>query len=97
MTTIEEKIKEGVGLAPYNFELFRRLNPCLTKEVYDYLRGNKSEWRIICGHKVSLKYSKNLLEGRTDLTLANINIYNNRYSPEYYLNPENWNHGRTSR
>jgi hypothetical protein len=94
MITIEEKIKAGVGLAPYNFELFRRINPSLTKEVYNYLRGNKSEWKIICGHEVRLKYSNHFLEGRTDLALANKKLYNyKRYLSEYYLNPENWNNG----
>lgn len=90
MITIEEKIKAGVGLAPYNFELFRRFNPSLTKEVYNYLRGNKSEWKIICGHEVRVLYSNHFLEAKSDLVIANKNVYTNRYSSEYYLNPENW-------
>lgn len=90
MITIEEKMNEGVGLAPYNFELFRRFNPSLTKEVYNYLRGNKSEWKIICGHEVMVLYSNHFLEAKSDLVIANKNVYKNRYSAEYYLNPENW-------
>lgn len=90
MTTIEGKIKAGIGPAPYNFELFRRFNPNLTKEVYNYLRGNKSEWKIICGHEVKISFSNHFLEAKSDLLIANKNVYKNRYSAEYYLNPENW-------
>lgn len=97
MVTIEEKMKQGVGLAQYNFELFHRINPRLTREIYNFLRGNKSEWKIICGHEVKVSFSNHVLESRTDLTLANVNVYHNRYSPEYYLNPENWNYGRAER
>jgi len=90
MITIEDKINDGVGLAPYNFELFHRFNPSLTKEVYNYLRGNKSEWKIICGHEVRVLYSNHFLEAISELVIPNKDVYKNRYSSEYYLNPENW-------
>ena len=41
METIENLLNEGVGLAPYNYELYRRFNPRLTREIYNFLRGNK--------------------------------------------------------
>jgi hypothetical protein len=93
MKKIEDYLKTGVTLAPYNYELFRSINPRLTKGVYEFLRGNCSEWKIICGQRVKVKYSNYILEGNTELALANIKVYQNRYIPEYFLNPENWNYG----
>ncbi|MBF2710008.1 hypothetical protein [Flavobacterium soyangense] len=93
MFTIEEILEKGITLAPYNFELFHAFNPNLTVEVYNFLRGNGTEWKIICGFGVRLKYSMHSLESNRDLTLANLKVYRNRFIPDYYLNPENWNYG----
>ena len=94
MNDIDKLLKTGCKLSPDYFELFHAFNPNLTREVYNYLRGNRSEWKIICGFEVKIKYSKHFLEGNRDLLLANLKVYNNRFIPEYFLNPENWNNGR---
>lgn len=93
MNTIEEMLENGYTLAPYNFEQFHAFNPNLTVEVYNFLRGNGTEWKIICGFEVRMKYSAQFLESNRDLPLANLRVYRNRFVPDYYLNPENWNNG----
>ncbi|MEY2702988.1 MAG: hypothetical protein RLY43_1626 [Bacteroidota bacterium] len=97
MFTIEEIVENGITLAPYNFELFHAFNPNLTVEVYNFLRENGTEWKIICGLEVRIKFSSHFLESNRDLTLANLRVYRNRFVPDYYLNPENWNNGRDRR
>ncbi len=99
MTTIDKLINgcDNNRFAPYNFEMFHDFNPNLTKEVYGFLRENGTEWKIICGFAVKIKYSNHSLEGNSDLLLANLELYKNRYIPEYYLNPQNWNHGNSRR
>ncbi len=97
MNTIEEILENGITLAPYNFESFHAFNPNLTVEAYNFLRENGTEWKIICGLEVRMKYSSYFLESNRDLTLANLRVYRNRFVPEYYLNPENWKDGRTRR
>lgn len=97
MFTIEEMMENGCTLAPYNFELFHAFNPSLTVEVYNFLRENGTEWKIICGLEVRIKYSPHFLERNRVLTFANLKIFVNRFIFDYYLNPENWNDGRTRR
>lgn len=87
------EIEFGYKLNPYMFEEFKAFNPSLTKEVYDFLRGNGSEWKIICGHPIQVKYTNHKLEGNQKLTLANVEVFLKRYLPKYYLNPKNWKHG----
>jgi hypothetical protein len=94
MFTIEEMIENGYTLAPYNFELFHAFNTNLTVEVYNFLRENGMEWKIICGLEVRIKYSSHFLESNRELTFANLKIFAKRFVPDYYLNPENWNYGR---
>jgi hypothetical protein len=92
MNRPEIKIEFGARLNPYMFEEFKAFNPSLTKEVYNFLRGNGSEWKIICGFPVHIKYSNHKLEENHKLMMANLKVFENRYLPEYYLNPNNWNH-----
>jgi hypothetical protein len=80
-------------LNPYRFEDFRQINPKLTKKVYEFLRGNCTEWKIICGIEVKLKYDTEVLESNWILNIINKNIYENRFNSEYYMNTENWNYG----
>ena len=93
MDTLEDLINSSVELAPYNFELFKEFNPNLTKEVYKFLRDNGTEWKIICGFEIKIKFSNHFLRGNNDLLLSNLKVYKNRYIREYYLNPINWNYG----
>ncbi len=77
MTTIDKLINgcDNNRFAPYNFEMFHDFNPNLTKEVYGFLRENGTEWKIICGFAVKIKYSNHSLEGNSDLLLANLDLY----------------------
>ena len=77
-------------LNPYMYDDFKAFNPKLTKRMYDFLRGNSSEWKILCGIGVSIKYENEVLEPVWMLQFINKGIYENRYIPEYYLNKENW-------
>ena len=97
MNTIEKMLENSYTLSPNNFELFHAFNPNLTLEVYNFLRGNGTEWKIICGFEVRIKHSSHFLEGNTDLLLNNLIVFRNRCVPDYYLNPHNWNHARNRR
>ena len=97
MDTLESLINSSLELTPDNFEFFREFNPNLTKEVYEFLRGNGTEWKIICGFEVKIQFSNHSLEGNRDLMLANLKVFKNRYIPEYHLNPINWNNGNNRR
>lgn len=85
-------IEFGYKLNPYMYEEFKAFNPSLTKEVYNFLRGNGSEWKVICGFPVLIKYSNHKLAANHKLMMANLKVFENRYIPEYYLNPNNWKH-----
>lgn len=39
------------------YEHYHKINPQLTRKMYDYLRGNGSLWKIGCGHSVKIKWS----------------------------------------
>ncbi len=78
---------------PYMYENFKAFNPKLTKRMYEYLRGNGSEWKILCGIGVNMRYENEMLEPIWVLQFINKDIYENRYLPSYYLNMENWKHG----
>lgn len=77
-------------LNPYMYEDFKRFNPKLTKKMYDFLRANKTEWKILCGVKVELDFGSEVLQENWILKYVNMEIYNNRFRPEYYLNTANW-------
>lgn len=79
-------------LNPYMYEDFKAFNPKLTRKMYEFLRGNDSEWKIICGIGVKIKYDTEVLASNWILNVINKNIYENRYNPTYYLNTANWNH-----
>lgn len=77
---------------PYNYERYKAVNPHLTKRMYEYLRGNGSEWKILCGVEVKIKYENEVLN---EVWHRNLNgyykesvFYKYRYMPEYYLTLE---------
>lgn len=80
-------------LNPYMFDAFKGFNPKLTKKMYKYLRGNRTEWKILCGIEVKIKYEPDLLEPIWSLRFINNEIYENRFDPSYYLDTNNWNYG----
>ena len=79
---------------PYDYERYRAVNPKLTKEMYEFLRGNGSEWKILCGLKVTRQWSNDVLEPVWYLNggerYKDGEIYKNRYLPEKYLALTNW-------
>lgn len=75
-------------LQPYNFERYKAVNPNLTEKMYRFLRGNGTEWKILCGEKVVMKYENEVLQ--PVWYLKNDEIYKNRYNPDYYLNLTTW-------
>ena len=75
-------------LQPYNFERYKAVNPNLSEKMYRFLRENGTEWKILCGEKVIMKYENEVLE--PVWYLKNDDIYNNRYNPDYYLNLTTW-------
>ena len=81
-------------LNPYMYDDFREINPKLTRKMYDFLRRNKSEWKILCGLEVRMKYDKEFLEGNWLLNAINREIFEMRFVPEYYLDKKNWNNGK---
>jgi hypothetical protein len=80
-------------LNPNMYEAFRAFNPKLTKKMYQYLRGNSSEWKILCGIGVKIKYDTETLDPIWSLRYINGDIYEHRYVPSYYLDTNNWNYG----
>lgn len=88
----EFKNKHGFNnrLNPYMYEDFKKINPKLTKKMYDFLRGNKTEWKILCGLRVEMEFENEIMERNWILEIVNEDIYKHRYNPSFYLNTENW-------
>lgn len=87
----EFKTKYGLHhkLHPYNYERFKTFNPELTKEMYNFLRGNSSEWKILCGVEVKMRYPNGWLK---EIWYLNCNgsykdgvIYKNRFDYDFYM------------
>lgn len=80
------------NLQPYNYERYKAVNPKLTKRMYEYLRGNGSEWKILCGVEVKIKYENEILEEVWHRNLKGSYkesiFYKFRYIPSYYLQLE---------
>jgi hypothetical protein len=77
-------------LQQYDYERYLAVNPNLTREMYQFLRGNKTEWKILCGFEVKMNWSDEVLEPIVRLQIDNQNIYDNRYNTEYYLALNTW-------
>lgn len=81
-------------LQPYNYERYLAVNPILTIRMYEYLRDNNNEWKILCGIRVKIEWENEILdevrfrkggEGYK-LTL----FYIHRFEPENYLALNTW-------
>lgn len=89
-----KKFKEMYGLTnrlnPYMYEEFKKVNPLLTKKMYNFLRANKMEWKILCGVKVEMQFENEVLERNWILEIVNADIFKQRFNPSFYLNTKNW-------
>lgn len=96
-----EELEESLGitygkrLQPYNYKRYRLFNPKLSENMYRFLRDNNCEWKILCGLRVTMAWSNDVLEPLWYLNLTkdaykDNYAYKNRYSPEKYLAQTNW-------
>ena len=92
-----EKFKRELGLVPrwlqpYNYERYKKVNPNLTKPVYEQLRRNGVEWKILCGLSVSTHWGNEVLKERWELKCGELykknDFFKFRYVPEKYLELE---------
>jgi len=92
-----EEFKRKLGLVPkrlqpYDYERYKKVNPNLTESVYEQLRRNGSEWKILCGLEVSTHWEQVVLEERWELKCGELykekDFYKFRYVPEKYLGSE---------
>ena len=81
-------------LQPYNFERYLVVNPYLTIRMYEYLRENNDEWKILCGIRVKIKWENEILEEvwylKGDENYKETDFYKFRFEPEKYLALNNW-------
>jgi hypothetical protein len=81
-------------MQPYNYERYKAVNPYLTKGMYEFVRGNGSEWKILCGLKVVRPWSNDVLEPVYYLNFGELykdgEIYKHRFLPDYYLALTSW-------
>jgi len=74
---IKESMDLYSNLEPYDYEKYKTINPKLTKRMYEHLRFNGVLWKVICGKRVEIRYTNEVLEAvlwRNSLE-ANINKY----------------------
>jgi len=92
-----EEFKRELGLVPrrlqpYNYERYKKVNPNLTEPVYQQLRRDGSEWKILCGLEVSTHWGQVVLEEKWELKCDKLymesDFYKFRYVPEKYLELE---------
>lgn len=92
-----KKFKKDFGipsptLQPYNYQRYKRVNPNLTEDAYRHLRGNGSEWKILCGLSVSTHWGNEILKETWYLKCGNLykdsEFFKFRYVPEKYLDLE---------
>lgn len=82
------------SLQPYDYERYRAVNPNLTVRMYEYLRENQCEWKILCGLRVKIRWENEILEevksrkGGEGYKLTT--FYLNRFTPEEYLASNIW-------
>lgn len=93
MNNLEEILGfEKQSFQPYNYNRYLAVNPNLTVRMYEYLRGNHSEWKILCGISVKICWENEILkevksrkEGE-GYKLTPFYIY--RFTPKEYLKLE---------
>jgi hypothetical protein len=96
-----EELIESLGLnyenrlQPYDYERYRLFNPKLSENMYRFLRDNNCEWKILCGLRVTMDWSNDVLEPIAHLKSDIVSYteyfeYKNRFSPENYLSQDYW-------
>ncbi len=92
-----EQFKKDMGLKPnplqpYNYERYKAVNKYLTEPVYQHLRQNRAEWKILCGIRVSTHWGCEILPEvwylQNDGHYKDSVFYKFRYVPEEYLKLE---------
>jgi hypothetical protein len=92
-----EQFQKDMGLKPnplqpYDYERYKAFNPNLTERVYQHLRQNRAEWKILCGLSVSEHWGREVLkevwELKCDELYKESAFYRFRYVPERYLELE---------
>lgn len=88
----ERELCLGFTLQPNDFQRYKRVNPKLTREVYEHLRSNGSEWKILCGLSVSNHWGTEILKEVWYLipNYKETDFYKFRFEPEKYLALNNW-------
>jgi hypothetical protein len=76
-----------------SFEDFKAFNPALTEKMYEHLKDNQTEWKILCGFRANIQFAPEALKRNWALQFINKDIYINRYDQSFYLNRENWKYG----
>jgi hypothetical protein len=91
---IKDMELESSSLQPYNYERYKAYNQNLTEPVYQHLRKNRAEWKILCGLSVSTHWGNEILKEMWYLNLKGLYkdsvFYKNRYEPETYLFLDIW-------
>jgi hypothetical protein len=94
-----EKFKRDMGLRPrvlqpYDFERYNKYNPKLTEPVYQHLRQNGSEWKILCGLSVTTHWGSVLLAEEWHLKWGECyketDFYKWRYEWQNYISLDTW-------
>ena len=77
------------NLQPYNYERYLRVNENLTVKMYEHLRDNNCEWKILCGLRVHLKGTTESLDEvwwqRNDNNYKQSEFYIFRYMPKKFI------------
>lgn len=92
-----EQFKKDLGLKPnplqpYNYERYNAFNSNLTEQVYQHLRKNRAEWKILCGLSVYTHWGSEILKENWCLKWGELykdsDFYKYRYVPNEYLKLE---------
>lgn len=82
----------GIGnipLQPYDYDRYKNYNPNLTEEIYQHLRNNRAEWKILCGLLVTTHWGQEILKEnwwlKFDEKYKESDFYKYRFAPEIYL------------
>jgi hypothetical protein len=81
-------------LQPYNYERYLAVNPNLTVKMYKHLRDNHCEWKILCGLRVEIKGTTEVLNEvwfrKNNNGYKQSEIYRFRFIPKNYLTLNTW-------
>lgn len=93
------ELKKQQGLVPielqaYDYNRYKSFNPNLTESVYQHLRQNGAEWKILCGLSVYTHWGCEILKEvwwlKNNSGYMNTEFYKSRFTPENYLQLDIW-------